>query len=118
MIAFHISDSKLWQEASLREIHSRVITITHKECTDLFQQVGAQKNFMKFKTQRRHPGVLYNIRYKIQKGTSAQRSIFYYHIGVKMDNMFRPSSGHHQVQYKEMWGSTELRTLMGCHSCA
>ena len=28
------------------------------------------------KTQRRHPGVLYNIRYKIQKGTSAQQTIF------------------------------------------
>ena len=27
-----------------------------------------------------------------------------------MDNMFRPSSGHHQVQYKEMWSSTELHT--------
>ena len=37
----------------------------------------------------------------------------YYHIGVKMDNMFRPSSGHHQVQYKEMWSSTELSTRMG-----
>ena len=31
-----------------------------------------------------------------------------------MDNMFRPSSGHRQVQYKEMWVSTELRTRMGC----
>ena len=27
-----------------------------------------------------------------------------------MDDMFQPSSGHRQVQYKEMWGSTELRT--------
>ena len=53
-------------------------------------------------------------RVRIQKGTSAQQSIFiYYHIGVKMDNMFRPSSGHHQVQYKEMWGSTESRTQVG-----
>jgi len=32
-----------------------------------------------------------------------------------MDKMFRPSSGHHQVRYKEMWGSTELRTRMGTH---
>ena len=32
-----------------------------------------------------------------------------------MDNMFRQSSGHHQVQYKEMWSSTELRTRMGSH---
>ena len=30
-----------------------------------------------------------------------------------MVNMFQPSSGHDQVQHKEMWGSTELRTRMG-----
>jgi len=39
----------------------------------------------------------------------------YYHTGVKMDNMFRLSGSHHQVQYKEMWNSTELRTRMGSH---
>ena len=35
------------------------------------------------------------------KDTSAQQSIYYYHIGVNVDNMFRLSGSHHQVQYKE-----------------
>ena len=35
------------------------------------------------------------------KSTSAQQSVYYYHIGVKMDNMFRLSGSHHQVQYKD-----------------
>ena len=33
--------------------------------------------------------------------TSAQQSIYYYHIGVKVDDMFRLSGSHYQVQYKE-----------------
>jgi hypothetical protein len=51
---------------------------------------------------------------KYKKYVSTTKYI-YYHIGVKMDNIFRPSSGHHQVQYKEMWSSTGLRTRMGSH---
>ena len=35
------------------------------------------------------------------KSTSAQQSIHYYHTGVKVDNMFRLSGSHHQVQYKD-----------------
>ena len=38
---------------------------------------------------------------KWYKSTSAQQSTYYYHIGVKVDNMFRLSGSHHQVQYKE-----------------
>ena len=55
------------------------------------------------------------VQYKNIKRYVSTTNYIYYHIGVKMDNMFQPSSGHHQVQYKEMWGSTELRTRMGSH---
>ena len=51
--------------------------------------------------------------YKITKRYVSITKYIYYHIGVKMDYMFQPSSGHHQVQYKEMWGSTEVCTRMG-----
>ena len=44
--------------------------------------------------------MLYNIEEEY-KSTSAQQSIYYYHIGVKVDNMFRLSGSHHQVQYKD-----------------
>ena len=43
----------------------------------------------------------YTIKKVEYKSTSAQQSIYYYHIGVKVDNMFLLSGSHHQVQSKD-----------------